>query len=753
MSQITLAGCSPTPLASYLKAVGVLRLLSECHPETRAAWQGESFVLDTSVTEEQLQHFFLRDYRPTPVMAPWNGGSGFYFQERKSKEKDPQTGKKRRLGIFDQPTTATKAVASILESTSKRLSDYREALNLGKAVLSQAGLATPPDAGQPKDDLLRTLRALLPDDCLDWLDAAVLITDNSTQFPPLLGTGGNDGNLDFSSNFMQRLMEVIGTSPDTIPEPSHAWLQISLFGTVAAGLTHSNIGQFSPGQAGGPNASTGFEGDSVINPWDFVLMIEGSLTLASMAVRRNASDANRSLSFPFTATAIAAGSGSVGGDDSALARGELWMPIWDSWASYAEIRALFGEGRVTLGRKPARDALDFVRAIHRLGCNRGIRGFQRYGLLKRSGKAYLAASLGRVAVSDRPATPLFDDLDQGRWLESFRSFVREKNVANRFRSLSQRLENAIFRWSGEPASPRDVQTVLVLLGEIQSALARSTKARELVNPLPQLSEQWVHAANDQSAAFRITSALSGLRGTAQFPLPLRTQLFPSWSAGGASRRTAETDPFEGVRINSRSSGRLPQMLCGLLERRLWLTERFGIHDKPLQSASGATLEDVRSFLSSDNMDSTIARLLPGLSLCSIPRQDSEHGENDWAPAGYALMKLCFTPDSILRALGRLADANHLSLTTGTLSPLLSGHHPERAMLAARRRLHASGLDPLFSQSALPTLEGISPKRAAAAMLIPLTFGAYSRLVRTVLKPGNSANLSPAVLNDYERNRQ
>jgi CRISPR-associated protein Csx17 len=88
MNEIVLGGCSPTPLAAYLKALGVLRLLSAKYPETRAAWRNESLLLETTLTCEQIEQFFLRDYQPTPVMAPWNGGSGFYFQERKSKEKD-----------------------------------------------------------------------------------------------------------------------------------------------------------------------------------------------------------------------------------------------------------------------------------------------------------------------------------------------------------------------------------------------------------------------------------------------------------------------------------------------------------------------------------------------------------------------------------------------------------------------------------------------------------------------------------------
>ena len=104
LNEIVLSGCTPTPLANYLKALGVLRLLSTRHPETRARWRGDKLVLHTSLSRDGLERFFLDEYEPTPVMAPWNGGSGFYFRERKSNERDPNPGKKLKLGIRDQPT-------------------------------------------------------------------------------------------------------------------------------------------------------------------------------------------------------------------------------------------------------------------------------------------------------------------------------------------------------------------------------------------------------------------------------------------------------------------------------------------------------------------------------------------------------------------------------------------------------------------------------------------------------------------------
>lgn len=745
MNDIILGGCSPTPLASYLKALGVLRLLATHYPATRAAWRKESLSLQTTLKCEQVEQFFLYDYQPTPIMAPWNGGSGFYFQERKSKEKDPTTGKKLKLGIRDQPTAATKTIDSILTSTSTRLIDYREALTLGKALIKRSGLIEAPDNGKPKDDLVRSLRGILPDNCLEWLDAALLVTGESTQFPPLLGTGGNDGNLDFTSNFMQRLIDVIGLTDQPLPPQSVNWLHTSLFGTTIPGLIDSNIGQFSPGQAGGPNATTDFKADASINPWDFVLMIEGALPFAATAVRRNADDPYGILSYPFTVKTVAAGSGCLVEGDTANARGELWMPLWAQPASYMEIRALLAEGRIALGRKPARDALDFIRAIHHLGCYRGIHSFQRYGLLMRSGKTYLATPLERVEITNEPHMNLLDELDQHDWLTKFRKFTQGDTVANRFLTLRHRIENAFFDFSSQHSLPRETQEILILLGEIQSALTSNNKARNAVDPLPRLSERWIQATDDGTPAFRIARALASLYGNTDFPLPLRTQLFPvhpHFSRWITETNKTDNDPTSHIRICTSETGNLPHVLQNLLRRRLWLAEKFKMKDKPLLSTAGATLDDITTFLKSDNMDQRIATLLPGLSLCATS-EDIDHTNNEGSvPAAFALLKLCLTPDLILRRMDVLGQDEHLPLPTGILAQLASGHKPERAIHTAWRRLHASGLNPIFSQNALPSLAGISPQRIAAALLIPLRYSAYRRLVYSVLKISNSAG-SPA----------
>ena len=83
---LALNGCAPTPLASYLKALGVLRLVSSpanhvsgaaADPHARGWWENECFHLRTTLGRDALLHFFLHDYAPSPIIAPWNGRAGF----------------------------------------------------------------------------------------------------------------------------------------------------------------------------------------------------------------------------------------------------------------------------------------------------------------------------------------------------------------------------------------------------------------------------------------------------------------------------------------------------------------------------------------------------------------------------------------------------------------------------------------------------------------------------------------------------
>ncbi|MDV7396150.1 hypothetical protein RZS08_32455, partial [Arthrospira platensis SPKY1] len=86
---------------------------------------------------------------------------------------------------------------------------------------------------------------------------------------------------------------------------SEAWINSSLFAHGIATLHAASIGQFSPGDIGGPNATHGFEGGSTINPWDFILLIEGTPLLAGAISRRCRTAQFGRAAFPFTVSPTA----------------------------------------------------------------------------------------------------------------------------------------------------------------------------------------------------------------------------------------------------------------------------------------------------------------------------------------------------------------------------------------------------------------------------------------------------------------
>src|SRR5262249_9602791 len=142
------------------------------------------------------------------------------------------------------------------------------------------------------------------------------------------------------------------------PRPGNAepWLKASLFGSPAQGLMTVSVGQFAPGRAGGANGTQGMEAGPVLNPWDYVLMLEGALSLAGNPTRRLGAG-RVGVRFPFTVDSTPVGYGSAGKDNT---RGELWLPLWDRPARFSEVRALLAEGRAEVGRKRAWSGLTFA---------------------------------------------------------------------------------------------------------------------------------------------------------------------------------------------------------------------------------------------------------------------------------------------------------------------------------------------------------------------------------------------------------
>ena len=684
MYDIPLLGCRPEPLAHYLKGLAVLRLVAEqADPRCRGWWEGDVFWLRSALDREGLLAFFLEQYSPTPVVAPWNGGSGFF------------------------PGDTQEGIRPLGQSPVGRFKDYREAIADAHRLLEDLGIREKL-GGDAKALVLLSARNTLSERALAWVDAAVVLTDVGAKYPPLLGTGGNDGRLDFTNNFMQRLVDLFDPDTGQPRQATTAWLNASLFaGPVPRLQRKKAIGQFMPGAAGGANATSGFSADPLINPWDFVLNIEGALVFASAAARRLASGQPGVLSSPFTVRAAGVGYGSAHSTDE-NPRGEVWLPLWSNPASYGEVCTLFSEGRAQVGRRSAVGGVDFARAIAGLGIDRGIASFQRYGFQVRNGLAYFATPLGKWRVTPRPEVDLLGTLDD--WLDRFRGkAVGERAPARMGRAL-RAIERAILDFCQEGGRRRCAE-ILIALGEAEAALAGSPKFRKeaYLNPVPLLPKAWLDACNDGSPEFRLAAALasSGIRENLE---PVQV-----------GRRATWLDVDNHPRVVW-GTGDLIRNLGDVLQRRFVDAQREGHGRPPLEGKCPASLGDLAVFVRAEVDDVRLEALLRGLCLLdwSGPDKRLAGPAEPVPPALYGLLKLVHLPHP-LRDVA-------IPWAISTAATAAAGDAPQASRLAVRR-LKGSGFIPLLDVVNEPP---DVTRRAGAALLIPISEKDAERLADIVL---------------------
>ena len=381
-----LKGCSPDPLAHYLKGLGILRLIVEQRADCQARgwWQDEHFCLLSKLTRDELEKFFLERYEPTPLLSPWNKGCGLFSANdpgltplenskaaRFGRFRDGVADSRRLLNAQEQADAVIRAIKARTktnkafqsqqqcqllassdtlrwcldllreQATRAELSPTKQdeiATEIATITALAADSTRPPtkaEADRLKESLgyrrllaaadrrFASLKATLISDCrrtwrgthAEWLAAAVVLDEQgNAEWPSLLGTGGNDGRLDFTNNFMQRLGELFDLA-SAEGSPSAGAMELlanSLWAEPSNKFTTTSIGQYQPGAAGGANSTTGPVGDSRINPWDFVLMMEGSLLFSTRATRCLDPNAQSRASAPFAVRSHAAGFASTG---------------------------------------------------------------------------------------------------------------------------------------------------------------------------------------------------------------------------------------------------------------------------------------------------------------------------------------------------------------------------------------------------------------------------------------------------------
>lgn len=708
MNDIPLAGCAPTPLASYLKALGVFRLVSEqADPLARGFWRNEAFVLSTTLTWQQLADFFLTRYAPTPLIDPWNGGSGFLKDDKaagflRQFEQSPsprltryQAGAKAARNLCDDLNKA-KQVEVLIKNEPKSLpAARRDALR--KDPEYKARLA---DAQRRfkrlKEAFIPECRRKWRGPHLEWLEAAVILdSELSPRYPSLFGSGGNDGNLDFTDNFRQRFLDLFDIAkPDASPlANTAALLEHALHGAAVIGTDAHSIGQFMPGAAGGANSSSGLAGRGNVNPWDFVLFMEGAVLFTAAAARRLGTTGTSAASAPFALRASAIGHASVSAKEKS-ARGEQWLPLWERPASLREIRALLSEGRAQLGHTTAREPVDMARAIARLGVARGITAFERYGYIERNGQSTFAVPLGRWRVSSQPHQDLLSDLD--KYLRRISREAAGERATASLATVARRLNDTVLGVAAEGGSPARWQALLGALSEADALAATLPPAKNKFGIVPRLRGTWIVAADDGSAEFRLATAFASQEHIRRHYLPL-------------NRFGNQLDEKGAVSVVCFGRDFIKDAIA-YLDRRLIDSAKDASRTLGQSGRIFATLSDIAAFLRG-SLDSgrilSLARALMAVDYKVAPRTSVP--TSDALPDdSFALFRFCLTPRHWKRGIPVRADifrrlvSGDVATATRLAAAHLRAHDhtPPLSLAAGDARLLAAALSfPLSRASA------------------------------------------------------
>ena len=597
-----LDGCRPTPLAHYLKALGILRLVSEQADESvRGWWKDDVFHIATTLDRESLESFFLNDYCPTPIISPWLKGSGFYKTndpgldpiekstcDRLFSFREGVAFVRAQLSAIELADAAVRSIKARTKPTSafqtqlqrdllgdseafkqchhgmekevreckeliqkasdpdvpekqrpsqKQLKDAKKRIDempkMKEGVnflVSDPGKDSPdstqdrrPTKSEAKrlkdtpgykrllrvaDNVFAGLKAGLILDCkthwrgqiADWLAVAMVIgSDESVDWPRLIGTGGNDGNLDFTNNSMEQIGVLFCFKTGDSTDVAKQLLCSSLFAEMNHSLSDAKLGQYFPSA-------------EKANAWDYVLMMEGLLEFRAGVARKCAASELPQASAPFAVSLSSAGLASSAPED-ASGRGEQWVPIWNQPSSLSEVDLMFAEGRAVAGKNAARRGTDLARSFARMGAARGIAGFERFGILKRNGDSHYTTPLGRFPCSLSSHQQLLDEV--APWIDHLRGLAKKGNPPTSSERVHRTCEEALMICTQKPTG-NSFLSLLVTLGQAEDQILKSPRhsAEHNARPIPKLKSRWADLilSTNQTPEVRLAFALAAQSG-------------------------------------------------------------------------------------------------------------------------------------------------------------------------------------------------------------------------------------------------
>ncbi len=751
MSDIVLNGCHVQPLASYMKALGIFKILSEKDNNITASWDKDNFIISTNINRDEIIDFFMNEYAPAPIMSPWNNGSGFYLHSDKDiiknilnipgerfseykrnieivnnldffSYKDISVGKflddfKTKYPKNYNPQKLSALCDYINKDSDKSklsLKKFYESYTIkGKEPLNYLGTIVKnyEDKILKKDLLIIELRSKLEDSAIEWIDTCTMINNKNEKITaPLLGSGGNEGNFDYGYTFMDDIYNVLVKFKNN---ESRNLLQNSIFGCNSEYLKDTNIGKFDPGRAGGYNQGNGIENKKFyMNPWDFIFLMEGIMLWSNSMGRKYGSNRNNYLMSPFTVKSFPAGYPSAS-DVDLNKSSETWIPVWPNKTHLAELKTLFNEGKVVFSGKIASNGLEFIEGIKSLGIDRGINEYVRYlNVLRRGQSGYVSIPVERVEVHYDKGIDLLKDINP--MLKNIRKITSKKEIPQSFKVIQRNIENAVYNLAVR-GDANNFQHVLEALGDFEKLMSKnkditSKNKDEKVYPLTGLNPLWLIKANDNSPEFIIAAALASIKSINGTDIgSIRTNLEPVNSKNDWAGTKENQYSYEGNNIYKR--------LSNVLYRRLMEAERTHASHIPLDGIIGADPVYVSMFIDNILDVNRIERILFGLLLINWNDRNINEIKNklysNWKEnkdyylidRRYAILKILFSNDM----------CDNSNIIEKRVVPLLNSNRIKEALKIAENRIYINCQRKIDADF----VDSDKGESIAAALLIPI----------------------------------
>ena len=735
MTVVTLSGCRSTPLLSYLQAFGVLRILNSQHtPGIMSYWEGSILHLEDTRDREGLVDFFLHQYKPTPILSPWNGGGGFRIRKAQKGEK---------------------AVQAVRDNSDPRFDWLRESIDRAREMMLLAkesgwvddqGKAT----GQTKPLLMAACRATFPDEALDWLDAAFVLSDDKRpNYPMLLGTGGNLGRGDLSVNYLEALDQLL--DPRHL-QRSEQLLNHALFGQGHPELDKGLVGQFLPGAAGTINSSAFGSATSAVNPWSFVLGMEGTLLFASGVARRFRGSRGMATT-PFTVSKSPVGYSAA---DNEAIKGEMWLPIWKRPMTLPEVRRILAEGRLSWNGEHASNGVDAAKAISTLGVDRGLSRFERYVVATRYGNMTLAVPVGSFPVVKQPAERVHIIREIDPWLNR----VRRGTLPASARTALRRVDAAQMQIVQTPHTAGSLQDFLVEIAALEWIVSRNPDLRARAgSPVPPLSiDRWTELLDDKTTEWKLAVSIGTQRdrfargqhlshteqrrgASACFLRPVKLHAEPfrrhmlDWTdrvSGSANPVSWSTDHRLSAMLIHRA------ILCGDRQAAEGVATIGSGAPIAFDKFSPVPMIHISTFLHGPLDRKRLGRLIPVAAMLNRPpswkESDPDQNHSPWrqplSPAR-AILGPFFHSRPLRKETDSGEEAEHLLIPSLSWPQKLRAGQTRSVVTEALIRLRAAGYRPGVRPQ---SLQVTSEERFVASLLIPSFTYAIQNAIEIVCPP-------------------